>query len=185
VYSGILFLDQYYIRTGRVALPFSHITLKTQKPLTSAYPETLKTFGNHLRKRRLDLNLLQKEMAQKLGVCEPSIYNWENNQVAIPAIKYIPKIIEFLGYVPFDTATLSIGEEIVIYRRLLGLSQKKLAHKLGIDPCTLSKWERNKRQPPEKFLDEIERSCLKKKTTRLYICILTKRINMYRYIACL
>ncbi len=156
VYNGTLFLNQYYIRTGRVALPFSHITLKTQKPLPSAYPKTLKTIGDHLRKRRLDLNLLQKEMAQKFGVSDPSIYNWENNLVK-PAYRYIPKIIMFLEYVPFDTSTLSVGEKIVAYRKILGFSQKKLACHLGIDPCALSKWERNRQQPSEGLIKEIER----------------------------
>ncbi len=137
-----------------VALPFCHITLKTQKPLPSAYPQTPKTIGDHLRKRRLDLNLLQKDIAQKLDVCEPSIYNWENN-LAKPALRYIPKIIEFLGYVPFDTSNMSVGEKIVSYRRLLGLSQKKLAHRLGIDPSTLGRWERDKRQPPERVLKDL------------------------------
>jgi len=135
-------------------LPFCHITLKTQKPLSSAYPRTLKTLGDHLRKKRLDLNLLQKEVAQKIGVCVPSIYSWENN-LAMPAIKYVPKLIEFLGYVPFDTSTLSVGEKIVIYRRLLGLSQKRLAQHLGIDPFTLGKWEKNKRRPPQSFLEDL------------------------------
>ena len=138
----------------RVALPFCHITLKTKKPLPSAYPRTLKTLGDHLRKRRLDLNLLQKEVAQKIGVGETSVYNWENN-LAKPALRFIPRIIEFLGYVPFDTSNLSAGERIVVYRRLLGISQKKLAHRLGIDPCTLSKWERDKRKPPENVLKEV------------------------------
>ncbi|MEE9214079.1 MAG: helix-turn-helix transcriptional regulator [Thermodesulfobacteriota bacterium] len=135
-------------------MPFCHITLKTQKPLPSAYPQTPKTIGDHLRKRRLDLNLLQKDIAQKLDVCEPSIYNWENN-LAKPALRYIPKIIEFLGYVPFDTSNMSVGEKIVSYRRLLGLSQKKLAHRLGIDPSTLGRWERDKRQPPERVLKDL------------------------------
>jgi transcriptional regulator with XRE-family HTH domain len=139
---------------GRVALPFSHITLKTQKPLTSAYPKALNTIGDHLRKRRLDLELFQKDVAHILGVCDPSVYNWENN-LAEPAIKYIPKIIEFLGYVPFDTSTLSVGERIVVYRRLHGLSQKKLAHDLDIDPCTLRKWERDKRKPSESFIKDL------------------------------
>ncbi len=139
------------LHNPRVALPFCHITLKTQKPLPIVYPRTLKTLGNHLRKRRLDLNLLQKDVAQRLGVCDPSVYNWENN-ITKPAIKYIPKIIEFLGYVPFDTSTLSVGERIVVYRRLLGLSQKELASRLGIDPCTLSKWERDKLKLSEGFL---------------------------------
>ena len=136
-------------------MPFCHITLKTQKPLPSAYPRTLKTLGDHLRKRRLDLDLFQKEVAQRLGVGETSVFNWENN-LTKPAIKYIPKIIEFLGYVPFDTSTLSVGEKIVVYRKRLGLSQKRLAHQLGIDPSTLSKWERDKRQPSERLLKDVK-----------------------------
>ncbi len=147
------FLPGITIKSTRTRLR-CHITLKTQKPLQSAYPRTLKTLGDHLRKRRLDLKLLQKEVAQKLSVCVPSIYSWENN-LAKPAIKFIPKIIEFLGYVPFDTKAKSIGEKIVAYRHLLGLSQKKLACHLDIDPCTLSKWERNKRRPSEIFLEDL------------------------------
>ncbi len=135
-------------------MPFCHITLKTQKPLPSAYPRTLKTLGDHRREKRLDLKILQKEVAQKLGVGESSIYNWENN-LTKPALRYTPKIIEFLGYAPFDTSTLSVGERIVVYRKLHGLSQKKLAHQLGIDPCTLSKWERGKRRPSERFLKDL------------------------------
>ena len=75
--------------------------------------------------------------------------------MAKPAIKHIPKIIEFLGYVPFDTSNISVGEKIVVYRKILGLSQKILACQLGIDPCTLRKWERNKWQPFERFLNEL------------------------------
>ncbi|MBC8551444.1 MAG: helix-turn-helix transcriptional regulator [Candidatus Brocadiales bacterium] len=92
----------------------------------------------------------------------PSIYNWENN-LTKPAFRYIPKIIEFLGYVSFDTSTKSVGEKIVLYRQLLGLSQKKLAIQLGIDPSILSKWERDKRLPSERVLEDIEKCCLKKK----------------------
>ncbi len=128
--------------------------MEIQKPLSSAYPHTLKTLGDHLRKRRLDLKLLQKEVAQRLEVGKTSVFNWGNN-LAMPALKYIPKIIEFLGYVPFDTSNLYVGEKIVIYRKLLGLSQKKLAHRLGIDPSTLANWEKNKCQPPERILKDL------------------------------
>ena len=93
-------------------------------------------------------------MAQKLGVCEPSIYNWENH-LTKPALRYIPMIIKFIEYVPFDKSTKSIGEKIVVYRKLLGLNQKRLAHQLGVDPSTLSKWEKNKRQPPKKLLKDL------------------------------
>ncbi|MFQ5965235.1 MAG: helix-turn-helix domain-containing protein [Candidatus Scalinduaceae bacterium] len=154
MYNDILSWDQYGSRMGIPALPFCQIRLKAQKPLPSAYPQTIKTLGDHLRKRRLDLKLLQKDVAQKLGVGETSVYNWENN-LTKPALRYIPKIIEFLGYVPFNTSNLSVGERIVVYRKLHGLSQKKLAHKLDIDPCTLSKWERDKRKPSERLLKDL------------------------------
>jgi hypothetical protein len=42
-----------------VALHFCEVTLTAKKPLSEAYPKTLKTLGDHLRKRRLDLNLFQ------------------------------------------------------------------------------------------------------------------------------
>ncbi|MCP4369484.1 MAG: helix-turn-helix domain-containing protein [Deltaproteobacteria bacterium] len=131
-------------------MPSSQIVLKAKKPLPTAYPKILKTLGDHLRKSRLDLKLLQKDVAQKLGACEQSICNWEKN-LSKPAIKYIPKIVEFLGYVPFDTYPKSIGEKIVLYRKLYGLSQKLLARQLGIDPSTLREWEMNRKQPPERI----------------------------------
>jgi transcriptional regulator with XRE-family HTH domain len=100
------------------------------------------------------LNLLQKDVAKKLGVCEQSICNWEKN-LAKPAIKYIPKIIKFLGYVPFDISNISFGEKIILYRKLHGLSQKMFACQLGIDPCTLRKRERDKRKPSDRFLKDM------------------------------
>jgi len=93
-------------------------------------------------------------VAKMLGACEPSIYSWENN-LSEPAFRYIPKIIEFLGYAPFETSAKSIGEKIIIYRKLRGLSQKQLARQLGIDPGTLSKWEKDKRRPSERLLKDL------------------------------
>ncbi len=154
MYNGILSWGQYGNHKDIPALPFCQITLKAQKPLPSAYPRTPKTLGDHLRKKRLDLKLLQKEVAQRLSVGESSIYNWGNN-LSIPSLRYIPKIIEFLGYTPYDPSVRTTGEKIVTYRQLLSLSQKKLAHRLGIDPSTLGRWEKNKRQPPERILKDL------------------------------
>ncbi|OGQ13087.1 MAG: hypothetical protein A2026_07180 [Deltaproteobacteria bacterium RBG_19FT_COMBO_46_12] len=63
----------------------------------------LETIGDHIRKRRMDLKLTQKEVAEKLGVDKTAIQFWENNRVK-PSLGNIPKIIEFLGYDP-------LGEE--------------------------------------------------------------------------
>jgi DNA-binding transcriptional regulator YiaG len=61
-------------------LPFCKLTLTAPKPLLSkAYPEYLQTIGDHLRRKRLDLKLYQKDVAQILGLDTTSIWNWENN----------------------------------------------------------------------------------------------------------
>lgn len=54
-----------------VALPFCNIRLRDQKPLPHAYPAESKTLGDHLRKKRLDLGLFQKDVARILGVAHP------------------------------------------------------------------------------------------------------------------
>jgi len=41
------------------------------------YPAEPKTFGGRLRQRRLGLDLSQKELAQKLGVCLDAVADWE------------------------------------------------------------------------------------------------------------
>jgi len=114
----------------------------------------LKTLGDHLRKKRLDLKLLQKEVALKIGVKEETIYNWEKNRSS-PQLHYTQKVIEFLGYVPFEPPPRTLGERIVNKRRLLGITQEELAHRLGVDPTTLARWERNESQPLKRHLERL------------------------------
>jgi transcriptional regulator with XRE-family HTH domain len=107
--------------------------------------------GDHLRKRRIDLKLLQSQVALILGVEEVTIWNWENNRSS-PQLHYIPRIIKFLGYTPFDNQDKTIGEKIVNARCLLGITQKELANRLSVDPGTLGRWERGKGQPKKRHL---------------------------------
>ena len=68
----------------------------------------------------------------------------------------IPKIIEFLGCDPFAKETAILGEKIHEYRRVHGLTQKKLAEKLGVDPTTLAGWEGGHHQPAEGRLEKVK-----------------------------
>jgi transcriptional regulator with XRE-family HTH domain len=102
----------------------------------------------------LDLKLLQKQVADHIGVDALTITNWERNATA-PAVRYIPAIIQFLGYDPLP-ATSSLPERLAAARRVLGLSQRKMAVKLGVDPATLMGWEAGRHQPTGKSLDLIE-----------------------------
>jgi len=133
-------------------LPLCKTELKVQRPPSLPdYPNTLNTLGDHIRKKRLDLGLFQKDVANIIDTTENTIWNWENNY-ATPSLPYIPKIIEFLGYIPFDTSDQTLGNKIIIYRKLRGISQEKFARIIGVDPGTLGKWERGKTKPnPDKF----------------------------------
>lgn len=105
--------------------------------------------------RRLDLKLLQKQVADQIGVHEQTITGWEGN-ATIPEVRYLPAIIEFLGYNPLPAAN-SLAERLATARRALGLSQPKMAVMLGVDPATLMGWEAGRHQPTGKSLDLIAR----------------------------
>ena len=85
------------------ALPFCHAELRASKPRPVHYPKQINTLGDHIRKRRLDLKLLQKQVADRIGVHELTITNWERN-ATVPAIRHIPAIIRFLGYDPLPSS---------------------------------------------------------------------------------
>jgi transcriptional regulator with XRE-family HTH domain len=135
-------------------LPFCKVTLKGQKPLSPFYPKALKTLGDHIRKKRLDLGLLQREVAQKIGTSETSIHNWERGHTT-PSLNFMPGILRFLGYTPFEKDAASLAENIKAYRRAFGLSQKALAKQLKIDPTTLARWEKEKGRPSKEFLQTL------------------------------
>ena len=137
------------------ALPFCHSTLTASRPRSPAYPKELKTLGDHLRKKRLALELLQREVADGLGVDTDSIYYWETNRYN-PSLRVIPRIIDFLGYMPYDTSSMSLGERIVTLRRCLGLSREELAERLGVDESTVREWEHGKRRPLKKNTDNLD-----------------------------
>jgi transcriptional regulator with XRE-family HTH domain len=114
-----------------------------KKPLNSAYPKKLVTLGDHLRKKRLDLGLFQKDVALAIGVDTCTITNWEKGRTE-PELRFIPRIVTFLGYEPDSTTPVTLGERIRRYRYLKGVSQRILATQIGIDPATLSRLERNR-----------------------------------------
>jgi transcriptional regulator with XRE-family HTH domain len=127
-----------------------------QTPEDPAYPRELKTLGDHLRKCRLDLGLLQRDVAGQLGVDTATITNWELGH-SLPTLRWLPGIIRFLGYDPrLDPKT--IGQALRYYRHGQGLSQQELAIRLTVDPGTLARWEREERIPTGEFLKRVKAS---------------------------
>lgn len=136
------------------ALPFCHLSLKAPRPKSELYPDELKTYGDHIRARRLDLGLTQRQAAEEIGVDEASVFNWESNRIE-PAVRLIPNIIRFLGYCPF-TPGLPLTDWLKLTRQSLGYSQRKLAGRLGIDGGTLRRWESGERQPTTEYQGRIK-----------------------------
>ena len=73
------------------------IIIPLSKLLDPGYPVRPITVGEHIRKKRMDLGLLQREVAEIIGVTESSIWNWEHGTE--PELQYKSSIIIFLGYI--------------------------------------------------------------------------------------
>ncbi len=72
--------------------------------------------------------------------------NWEKGRCE-PSVSMIPRIVDFLGYCPYEPPPETFGEKLAAARRRLGLTKSKLANRLGVDPGTLSRWEEGLKKP--------------------------------------
>jgi transcriptional regulator with XRE-family HTH domain len=135
-------------------LPFCSITLSAKKPLEKAYPTELLTIGHHLRKRRLDLGLRQRDVAYLLCVDTTTVTNWEKNRTT-PTLRCTPRIIEFLGYNPRSGNDDTVGWRLLRYRKSRGTTQQELAGQIGIDPATLRKLEKGRGKQDPTVLQKI------------------------------
>jgi len=80
--------------------------------------------------------------------------NWECN-ATVPAIRYTPAILRFLGYDPFPQAE-TFSEQLATVRKTLGWSQRQ-AVSLGVDPGTLQSWEAGQHAPTGRSVELVER----------------------------
>lgn len=127
-----------------VALPCYNPVIKSApKPKNPFYPKELKTFGDHIRQKRLDLKLEQKDVAKMIQVTTSCIWNWENHWTR-PMVRYYPAIIDFLGYCPWEHPK-NWGGRLNLYRVYQGLSFKKFAQIIGVDPGALARQMKKKR----------------------------------------
>lgn len=138
---------------GMPVLPFFRVRLLWYLP--SQIIENPQTIGEHLRKRRLQLKLLQKDVAVIFGVCEDTITGWENDRYT-PQMAYYPEIIQFLGYSPFQTDTSTLGGRMKKYRIENGLSQEDLGKLIGVNESTIYAWEKGQHKPMRRKLRLLE-----------------------------
>ncbi len=90
------------------------------------------------------MGLFQREVAARIGVSEASVYNWERG--AEPELVHIPKIIKFLGYVPFEQPSDVLGQ-LRYFKLINGMSFERLGAITGRDPEQLVDWLSNGVRP--------------------------------------
>ena len=117
------------------------------------YPTNPKTFGEKLRKWRLDNNITAKQLAKTLGVCKETVLNWERGKKK-PLPSVLRKLVKITGiktrYLAKDNrkykpAPNSLGEKLRKKRIQLGLTQQELAKLLGVSYYTIANWETGRR----------------------------------------
>lgn len=125
---------------GRVAfLPGLRVTLK------AARYGVVRTVGDHLQRARLMRGLLQKEVAEALGVSPYTVLHWEASETQ-PGPRDGPKIVAWLGYLPMPTETLP--EQLYAIRFVNGWTQRQLAQALGVGEDAAREVEGGRRLSP-------------------------------------
>lgn len=138
--------DDYRNHRGIPALPFSAVNRKVPRPKPEGYPIELKTIGDHIRKWRMDNNLLQSDIASILKVCEDSVVGWEVRGTT-PCIRQMPGIIRMIGYFPVQIDTSTFGEKITYYRYMLGLTPEEFGQMVSANSSTVRSWEAIENMP--------------------------------------
>jgi transcriptional regulator with XRE-family HTH domain len=122
--------------------------------LGKSYVANPVTVGEQLRNRRLELRLVQKEVAKIIGVSDETINNWEHNHTE-PPVSASDKILGFLGYSPFKVDTSTLAGKLKAYRYSNGLSQEQAGKTLDLDETTINKIELGKVKLSNKTLEKL------------------------------
>jgi len=122
-------------------------------PLLEEFTREPVTLGDHLRRRRIELGLYQKDIAARLGVTISTVWNWENTGSV--DLRFIPRVINFLGYSPIPQPE-GLLERLSWYKQINGLSLERLGVEMGRDPEQLADWLSGRHKPFKQNQEGIE-----------------------------
>jgi transcriptional regulator with XRE-family HTH domain len=148
---------EQFPETRSLFLPDVPLTLKALRK--KDYSEDPQTLGEHLRTRRKELGLLQREAGERMGVSAETVANWEKNKTRPIIPSQFKPVVALLGYDP-SPAPRSLAERLEAKRRRLGITYDQVAQHLGWDPGSLRRYldgtwpiPPNRRDALEAFLD--------------------------------
>jgi DNA-binding XRE family transcriptional regulator len=164
VCSGIHGWGRLKSRRGKDVLTFSENPLSGNKHLSFEisvdipdryqFDEPLTHIGLHIKKKRIEQKLFQRQVACFVGVSTDTICNWENGLAEI-SLKCMPRVISFLGYNPFPMPK-EILKKLEWYKTKNGLSFKELGFQMKRDPGQLADWFSGRHSPTGKNIYDID-----------------------------
>ena len=98
--------------------------------------------------------MYQRDVAVLVNATTSTVTNWEKNRTS-PRLYLLPEIIKFLGYDPLQSNPSTLGERIKQYRIQKGVSLRKLAKELDVDPGSLATWENGNSEPRGKLKERL------------------------------
>jgi DNA-binding XRE family transcriptional regulator len=90
----LLLLSLFPVQTSRQYQPLPRHWKSNQR-----VPAQPVTFGEQIKKHRLELRWLQTDVAAKIGISSTSVSNWERG-ITSPSHRMTKRIREFLDYTP-------------------------------------------------------------------------------------
>lgn len=147
-------------RNRMVALPFYKKPVQVRKPYRIKHPIELLTLGDHVRKKRIESSLLQKDVATIFKVCEDTITGWESGRTK-PEVRYYPAIVRFLGYSPFELPDDTLAKQVKHYRYQHGLTPREFGKLVSVDASTVRAWELSLSVPKLKSQNRLTELILK------------------------
>jgi DNA-binding transcriptional regulator YiaG len=74
----------------------SRAHIPVERSPRKAFPTTVKTLGDHIKAKRVEKGLTQRELAQTMNVCRDYIQDWERDR-RMPSAGDWKKLVEILG----------------------------------------------------------------------------------------
>ncbi len=111
------------------------VTLKSLR--NKDYSKIPKTLGEHLKKRRRELGLLQREAAEQMEIDTWAHLNWEKDKTVPVAARFRPVLGSSAMPMPEPT---TLAKRLEAKRRTLGATFEQVARYLGWDPGTLTRY---------------------------------------------
>ena len=136
----------FTIRASKTSLRFRNLIHKGFK----INPESL---GQHLRSKRLLLNLTQAQVAEQLGTIREQYERWERDEIA-PVASFWPRLLRYFGKYPL--AVTSPADWVLQARRVNGLSQFAFGRAIEVIAKTVRQWEHGETEPPIPLLEKIK-----------------------------